>query len=210
MKSTKDKKTEERILESAKRIFYLKGIDGARMQEIADEAEINKAMLHYYFRSKEKLFDAVFAEAAGLILPKVSELLNSEMPLFRKIEYFTDKYITLLSENSVIPAFVIREMNNNPTKFFRIFNKYFSVKPEIFIKQIRKAVDEGEIIPLDPMQLHINIMSLCIFPFIARPLIMNIFGMNEKAFVNFINKRKREIPEFIINSITNKSNKKHK
>ena len=84
-KKTIDIKTQERILASAKKIFYLKGLDGARMQEIADEAEINKAMLHYYFRNKEALFDAVFAEATENILPQISELLNLQMPLIEKI-----------------------------------------------------------------------------------------------------------------------------
>ena len=122
MKKLKDRKTEERILESAKKVFYNKGIDGARMQEIANEANINKAMLHYYFRNKEALFDAVFAEASQIIFPQVNELLNIEMPLFEKIRQFSDKYISLLSENPVIPVFVIKEMNNNPEKFIKAFS----------------------------------------------------------------------------------------
>ena len=201
MKKAKDKKTEERILESAKKVFYNKGIDGARMQEIADEANINKAMLHYYFRSKESLFDAVFEEAALIIFPQVIEILNMEKPLFEKINYFTDKYITLLSQNPIIPVFVIREMNNNPDKFLKAFSERIKIKPEIFLNQIRAAVRSEEILPVDPMQLFINLISLCIFPFLARPLISNVFGMNEAEFKKFLNKRKKEIPEFIINSI---------
>ncbi|HQY19370.1 MAG TPA: TetR/AcrR family transcriptional regulator [Ignavibacteria bacterium] len=201
LKKIKDKKTEDRILESAKKIFYNKGIDGARMQEIADEARINKAMLHYYFRNKEALFDAVFKEATQKIFPQVIEILNMEKPLFEKIEYFTDKYITLLSQNPIIPVFVIREMNNDPDKFLKTFSERIKIKPEIFIRQIREAIKSEEILPVDPVQLFINLISLCIFPFLARPLISNVFGMNEAGFEKFLNKRKKEIPEFIINSI---------
>ncbi|MFZ1322120.1 MAG: TetR/AcrR family transcriptional regulator [Ignavibacteria bacterium] len=201
MKKLKDRKTEERILESAKKVFYNKGIDGARMQEIANEANINKAMLHYYFRNKEALFDAVFAEASQIIFPQVNELLNIEMPLFEKIRQFSDKYISLLSENPVIPVFVIKEMNNNPEKFIKAFSNKLKIKPDIFIKQIKKAEKSGEIKPIDPMQLFINLISLCIFPFLARPLIINVFGLDETGFKKFLNKRKKEIPEFIINSI---------
>ncbi|MBK8982684.1 MAG: TetR/AcrR family transcriptional regulator [Ignavibacteria bacterium] len=200
-KKTIDINTHERILTSAKKIFYLKGLDGARMQEIADEANINKAMLHYYFRNKEALFDAVFAEATGNILPQVSELLNAEMPLLEKISYFTDKYITILSENPLIPAFIIKEMNNNPERFFKIFNEKIRLKPAVFIKQIKSAVRNGIIKPVDPLQLFLNMISLCIFPFLARPMIMNVFGMNDDDFRKFLNKRKKEIPVFIINSI---------
>jgi len=200
-KKTIDINTHERILASAKKIFCLKGLDGARMQEIADEANINKAMLHYYFRNKEALFDAVFAEATGNILPQVSELLNAEMPLLEKISYFTDKYITILSENSVIPAFIIKEMNNNPEKFFKIFKEKVRFKPDVFIKQIRSAVRDGVIKPVDPVQLFLNMISLCIFPFLARPMIMSVFEMNDEDFRKFLTKRKKEIPVFIINSI---------
>lgn len=200
-KKTIDIKTQERILASAKKIFYLKGLDGARMQEIADEAEINKAMLHYYFRNKEALFDAVFAEAMENVLPQISELLNLQMPLIEKISYFTDKYINLLSENPLIPAFIIKEINNNPDKFFKIFNDRIKPKPDVFIKQIKSAVRDGVIKPLDPVQLFLNMISLCIFPFLARPMIMNVFGMSDEDFRKFLNKRKKEIPVFIINSI---------
>ena len=83
-----DKNTEQKILESARNIFHKKGLSGSRMQEIADKAGINKAMLHYYYSSKDKLFDAVFQEAIKRIFPEISKLLNEEMPLFEKIIYF--------------------------------------------------------------------------------------------------------------------------
>ena len=120
-KKEPDRTAEQRILVSAREIFHKRGFEGARMQEIADKAGINKALLHYYFRSKEKLFDAVFDEALKALLPKVKELLNAELPLFDKIKYFTENYITLLMKNMYLPVFVINEMYQNPEKFVGTF-----------------------------------------------------------------------------------------
>ena len=113
--------TEKDILEAAKRVFQIKGMYGARMQEIADEAGINKAMLHYYFRSKDKLFDAVFQDAAKNFFSKIRELLNVDKPLLEKIEYFVENYVELLLQNSFIPAFIITEVHQNPDRIKNIF-----------------------------------------------------------------------------------------
>lgn len=196
-----DKNTEQRILESARNIFYKKGLEGARMQGIADDAGINKAMLHYYYRSKDKLFDAVFKEAMQRIFPKVKELLNAELPLFEKIEYFVENYITLLLNNMYMPVFVINEMNQNPKRFSKMLNKKVGLKPDVFISQIKKAIEQKVIIQVDPKQLFINMMSMCIFPFVARPMIMETYNLSQDNFIKFIESRKKEIPKFIINSI---------
>src|SRR6185437_7301913 len=88
VKNKKEKTAEEKILDAAKKVFVTKGMAGARMQDIADEAGINKALLHYYFRSKEKLFEMIFAEAAEKLFPKINAIFESDVPLFEKIERF--------------------------------------------------------------------------------------------------------------------------
>ncbi|MEP7146362.1 MAG: TetR/AcrR family transcriptional regulator [bacterium] len=199
-----DKTTEQRILQSAKNIFHRKGLGGARMQEIADDAGINKAMLHYYFRSKEKMFNAVFEDALNKFLPKVKELLNVELPLFRKIEYFVENYISHLLENTYLPFFIIYEINQNPDKISKLLLNKADLSPGIFIKQISNAIEKKIIDRIDPRQLMINMISMCIFPFLWKPIIMKVFGMSEKGFKDFIELRKKEIPRFIINSIKKK------
>ena len=139
-----DVNTEQKILESARNIFHKKGLSGSRMQEIADKAGINKAMLHYYYSSKDKLFDAVFQEAIKRIFPELSKLLNEEMPLFEKIIYFSDKYISLLQQNVYLPSFVMNEMNQNPERFKKSFLKNVNIKPDIFIAQIKKGIKDNE------------------------------------------------------------------
>lgn len=200
-RNMRDLTTENRILVSARKIFHKKGFGGARMQEIANDAGINKAMLHYYFRSKDKLFDAVFYEALKKFLPKVKELLNAELPLFEKIEYFTENYITMLLENLYLPSFIIYEINQNPKKLTSLLKTKTELSPDFFLKQINEAVRMKIIRNLDPKHLMINMISMCIFPVIWKPIIMKVFGMTEKDFLNFIKERKKEIPHFIISSI---------
>lgn len=193
--------TEERILESARHIFQAKGLQGARMQEIADNAGINKAMLYYYYRSKELLFEAVFEEAANRIFPKIVEFLNTDYPLFEKIERFVDYYLTTLLENKYMPAFVLNELNQNPERLVKIMTDWGIFKQDKFIEQINSAIKEELIIPIDPRQLITNIISMSIFPFAGRPILMGIFKLDEESYYQFIESRKKEVPKFIINAI---------
>lgn len=193
--------TEERILESARQIFQAKGLQGARMQEIADKAGINKAMLHYYYRSKELLFEAVFEEAANRIFPKIVEFLNTDYPLFEKIERFVDYYLTTLLENKYMPAFVLNELNQNPERLVKLMSDRGIFKQEKFVEQINKAIKDELIIPIDPRQLITNIISMSIFPFAGRPILMGLFKLDEESYYQFIESRKKEVPKFIINAI---------
>ena len=193
--------TEERILESARQIFQVKGLQGARMQEIADKAGINKAMLHYYYRSKELLFEAVFEEAANRIFPKIVEFLNTDYPLFEKIERFVDYYLTTLLENKYMPAFVLNELNQNPERLVKLMSEKGIFKQDKFIEQINNAIKDELIIPIDPRQLITNIISMSIFPFAGRPILMGLFKLDEESYYQFIESRKKEVPKFIINAI---------
>ena len=121
----REESTEEKILAAAKKVFLSKGMAGARMQDIADEAGINKALLHYYFRNKEKLFEVIFAAAAQQLFPTINSIFESDIPLFEKIEKFCEEYITVMIENPYLPLFVLYEMSNDP-KF--LMNKIFQGK----------------------------------------------------------------------------------
>lgn len=195
------KSTEKLIFQAAKDVFHRKGLAGARMQEIADEAGINKAMLHYYFRTKEKLFEAIFNEECNGFFAKLAELINVDLPLLDKIEFFVENYIDLLMKNSYIPVFIISEMHHNPERIKDMFvDKVISVKQK-FLGDITTAVSLGLIKPTDPRQLIVNIMALCIFPVAARPMLNFMMDMDEKEYTDFIEIRKKEVAKFIINSI---------
>jgi len=202
VKTRKDQSTEERIIAAARKVFLSKGLAGARMQDIADEAGINKALLHYYFRSKEKLFDMIFMEAAQKLFPKINFILESNMPLFEKIEHFADEYITVMLENPYLPLFVLNEINQDPVSFFKKLNEKFGFPdPSLFLTQIEKEIKKGNIKRVNPVQLFMNMLSLCIFPFMARPLLELRIRMSEKQFREFMEQRKKEVPKFIIDAI---------
>jgi AcrR family transcriptional regulator len=202
VKKGKDQSTEERIIAAARKVFLSKGLAGARMQDIADEAGINKALLHYYFRSKEKLFDMIFMEAAQKLFPKINFIFESNMPLFEKIEHFADEYITVMLENPYLPSFVLNEINQDPVSFFKkLIDKFGFPDPSLFLAQIEKEIKKGNIKRVNPVQLFMNMLSLCIFPFMAKPMLELRMRVGEKQFREFMEQRKKEVPKFIIDAI---------
>lgn len=197
----KDINTEKRILDAARKVFHIKGYAGARMQEIADEAKINKAMLNYYYRSKDKLFEAVFKEAAQEFFPKVFQMVNMEMPIFEKIEYFVDGYLTFLQNNMYIPGFILNELSQNPQRLKDFFIEQGIRPPDRFVKELYDAIEAKLIIPIEPRTLILNILSLCIFPIVAKPIIETVFNINEKEYSQMIEERKKLVAQFVINAI---------
>lgn len=200
-KPLKDANAEERILEAARKVFVRHGLAGARMQDIADEAGINKALLHYYFRSKEKLFETIFADVAGRFLPRLNEILNADISLFEKIEAFCVEYLDNVLKNPFIPLFVINEMNKQPKEFLKKLFGNERPRLEKFFLQLNEAVKKKEIKPIDPYELLINTVSLCVFPFLAKPLFQLMTGVNESQFRALIEERKKSVPRLIIDSI---------
>ena len=197
----KDLSTEEKILNAAKKVFLTKGMAGARMQDIADEAGINKALLHYYFRSKDKLFEQIFMEVVSAFLPKIFTILESDTTLFQKIELFCNEYISQEIKTPYVPIFILNEINRQPKTFLKkVLGNH---KPPIqkLLLQIEKEIKAGLIKPIEPLQLLMNILSLCIFPFLACPMIQLITGIDNKQFNEMMEHRKKAVPQLIIQSI---------
>lgn len=198
---TKEQHTpESTILNAAKGIFQRKGMAAARMQEIADEAGINKAMLHYYYRSKQLLFEAVFMSAFSTLAPQINEIINADNSLFDKIRNFTQNYISFIVKHPYLPNFIIQELNRNP----EFVEKLFSEKmPNIdkFRKQIENDVKDGLIKPIKAEQLFINILALNVFPFVGAPLIKGFLNLDDDDFLKLMHERKTAVSDFIINAI---------
>jgi len=204
VKKEKDKSTEEKILDAARKVFVQKGLDGARMQDIADEAGINKALLHYYFRTKDKLFEMIFMETVGKIFPRFEMILLSDMDFFEKIRQIVSSYIEVIIHNPYLPLFVLNEMNKNPE--FGIVDFFKVQRPVVihhFMEDIEKEVSKGTIKAVSPAHLLVNMMSMCIFPFVAKPVINIMLDLDELQFRNMMEQRKRVVAEFIIESIKN-------
>jgi len=201
VKVTKNDTSQEKILSAAKKVFLSKGMVGARMQDIANEAGINKALLHYYFKDKEKLFEMIFSDASKQFFPKITEIIDSKAGLFEKIEKFCREYIDMLQQNPYLPLFILNEVNAQPLNFKE---KFWKNREPFFLKfsaQIEKEIKNKKIKSINPAHLFVNMISMCIFPFIGKPLWMIVSGMDEIQFRYFIEQRKKEVPQFIIESI---------
>lgn len=200
----KSKNTEERILESAREIFIHKGFEGARMQEIADHAGINKALLHYYFRGKEKLFSSVFNNIIQQIGPTISVFFNEDIPLEVKVWKFVDNYLELIKRFPQMPLFIMNEISTNPERILKQLNFESYLDFQKLGKQILEEHQEGRIIKVDIKHFIVNIISLTVFPFAAKIIIQKNLGLNEEAWHQFIEERKKVIPQTIMNWIKNK------
>lgn len=201
MLNEKNSSTEQKILEAAMLEFIEKGMAGARMQEIANRAGINKALLHYYYRSKDKLFGVVFRRVFNAVAPKFITIFQDEEELFDKIRRFVNEYVTLIHSAPHIPVFVLHELSSNPGRLSESFMN-ISTNLDRLKQQIDEAVKAGRIRPIVPEDLIINIISLCIFPIIARPIIMPVlYKNNPDQYNQMIERRKTEAAEFIINAI---------
>ncbi|MBL0268060.1 MAG: TetR/AcrR family transcriptional regulator [Chitinophagaceae bacterium] len=202
VKKAKDTGTEEKILAAARKVFTTKGMAGARMQDIADEAGMNKALLHYYFRDKDKLFETVFLAEAQKFFPTINAIFASEQPLFDKIETFVSEYIDEMVENPYLPWFVLNEINRDPDQFmYKIWGKDNLPKPGKLLEQIETEIKAGRIRPISPVHLLMNMISMTIFPFVGKPMFVRNLRLSDKQFREIMEQRKKEIPSFIINAI---------
>lgn len=201
MSKIKNETTEEQILEAAKTVFQAKGMDGARMQEIADKAGINKAMLHYYYRSKQLLFEAVFKQAFSLLAPQLNAILNDDSSLEDKIKNFTVNYTTFMIKHPYLPNFIIQELNRNQEFIIKLKKNTGFPNLEKFKAKVKEEIAQGILIPIDADQLFVNIISLNIFPFLGKPLIKAFIDKDDSEFKAFVETRKTEVSHFIINSI---------
>lgn len=194
-----EKNTEELIIEAARKIFVKRGLAGARMQDIADEAGINKAMLHYYYRSKEKLFEIVFNEAFSRVMGPLGQILGGQMPIEDKIRKVIDNYINGIAEVPYLPIFVLNEINQQPEIMIKRLSSQEAF-PSImtFMIEVIEAGRKGAIRNVSPIQLFLNIVSLCIFPFVARPLVQGIFQQDNIQFDLLIQERKQMVADVII------------
>ncbi|MDP4282130.1 MAG: helix-turn-helix domain-containing protein [Bacteroidota bacterium] len=195
--------TEQKILDAARKVFHQKGYDGARMQEIAEEAGINKSLLHYYFRSKDNLFDAVFTEAMNGLLSRITGIITSEKSLEDKIRYIFNDYISFLQKNSYVPWFIINAVNHCPEKVTSVLHEN-NIDPDKIFKYLRDSASAEEYGKPDFRQLYVNIIALCAFPVVAKPILKDLLGLTEEGYQQFLEERKTILPDFFMNAIRKK------
>ncbi len=184
---------EDRILQSAEKIFIRDGYNGARMKAIADDAKVNKAMLHYYFKSKDKLFQKIFLAKISFFLPKIGAIFFSDKGILEKLDAFVDAYMDLLIANPNIPAFIINTVNKYPD-FIRVFPK--DVLQGV-ISYIEVEVEAGRIKQVDARQFLISVIAMCVFPFAARPILRHVMSLEGELMDEFFVLRKKEVKTYI-------------
>ncbi len=197
-----DLKADEKIKKAASEVFLLKGMDGARMQEIADRAGINKALLHYYYRSKEQLFQSVFEEKLLTFLPKIFQIFHGYQSIEEKVHTLAERYIDFLKLNPELPHFVLGELQRRPDRLFAKIDARLSMNLDVIGLQLRKEAEEGRIRPIDPKHFLANLISMIVFPFIASPLFMKIFQCDKEAYFDYLDQRKKEVPAFVMASLS--------
>ena len=209
MLAQRDGDTEQRILDAAHAVFVRTGTAGARMQEIAREAGVNSALLHYYFRSKDRLAEAVFHRAAAQLMPAVVGVLVSDRSLPDKVRAIVDIELDRLSRTPYLPAYIISELAHHPERISQLISVLTGAQPEtlgrkllrIVADQINDEVRAGRLRPIAPEQFMVNLLSLCIFPFAARPMIGALMGLDDKAFARFIRERRETLADFFLNAL---------
>ena len=197
-----DKLTEEKIFEAATDVFVDKGMDGARMQDIASHAGINKALLHYYYRTKDQLFNAVFEMIATKVLKKFAPVFEDNLSLEEKIRFFFKEHIAFLQENPKLPAFVLNEINRNPARIKKLLkNVHFETLWQKLYEQHKSELGKYNITEDTLPQLMVSIAALSVFPFAARGLIEGILDKVGVDFNDYIEERKEFAAEFVISAI---------
>ena len=196
----KEKLTEDKITEAAREVFMEKGMTGARMQEIADRAGINKSLLHYYFRSKEKLFSFVFQKLMNRIGRMLNTIMQENVNIENKVKGFVDTYIDILLKNSFLPNFILNEITRNPDAIISSFSKA-NIEPQKFLEPLKKQLKlEGYNI-----QAHdfvINLLSMVIFPVAARPMLEQVlFNGDKNMYKEYIKTRKESIFIYVMNAL---------
>lgn len=193
---------QERIKIAATKVFTLKGLEGARMQDIADEANINKAMLHYYFRNKKQLFEIIFEEKLHKIFGVMELLIFSKDAFENRIRAFVEKQISIVLEFPVMPIFVMLEVRKNPEL---LEGKFKNIPLDVIRDNFRKVIDaevmSGNIRRISLEELLMNVMSLCIYPIIAEPILKYVLDLNQESYFELIEARKKSVSDLIINDL---------
>jgi AcrR family transcriptional regulator len=190
--------TEEKIKEAAKKLFTQKGFAATRTRDIAEEAGINLALLNYYFRSKQKLFDLIMLENFRQFIQGISVRVYDETATIdEKIEKIVTAYIDFLTLHPDLPLFILNEIRGNPSKIAEKIDKEVSPMRSHLMKQLREAGKAGKIPDIDPFHFIANLVGLTVFPFVGRPILQRVTKVSDDRFMALMQERKKLVPVWI-------------
>jgi AcrR family transcriptional regulator len=192
-----DVSTEEKIKQAARKLFTEKGFDAVKTRDIAAEAGINLALLNYYFRSKEKLFDIVMFENFHQFIQQLIPVLSDESLTLEEImAKAAAGYIDMLRSNPDLPFFILNQMRSG-TPVLSSMGGEMGHARDGFLKRIMNSMKDGKIAPVHMGHFMMNFMGLVIFPFVAKPILQRVNGISDKEFDKLMEERKELIPVWI-------------
>ncbi|WP_298647397.1 TetR/AcrR family transcriptional regulator [uncultured Proteiniphilum sp.] len=191
--------TEQKIKAAARKVFHKKGFAATRTRDIAEEAEINLALLNYYFKSKQKLFDIIMLETLHeFLFGVVAGIVNDpKTSLEEKVAAISSAYIDKLIEEPQVALFVLSELRMNPNTSLLAQKLKSVLSDSMIIAQFQQAIGTGRIHRIDFVHFIINVVGLIVFPFIGAPILKDIGGKNEDEFKDLMLERKKLIPIWI-------------
>lgn len=190
-KQTDKNSAEEKIKEAARKVFTQKGYAATRTRDIAEEAGLNLALLNYYFRSKEKLFDIIMLEKMQQFFGIIAPLLNNPgISLDEKIELIVSNYIDMLSQNPDLPLFVLSEIRNN-SEMFKSLQVGKLIQNSHFVQQLKEKQPD-----VHPLHFIVSILGMTIFPFVAKPVLQSIGALSQQLFTEMMKERKTLVPKW--------------
>jgi len=191
----------EKILAAARGEFAARGFSGARVEAIARAAGCNKAMLFYYFSSKEKLYRAVLGLALGEIFAEIGSVVHARLTPESFMERFPEIYIRFLARNPDLPRILVFDLIHNPENIaaavVEIFRENAGFQPQRLLQMIRSWSDQGLIAEGDPLHFMLNVISLSIFSFVGRPLVEAISGLKINNDEEFYRARIRSVTRIL-------------
>lgn len=201
------KDVDKKIIDAARELFYEKGFTGTTVRDIAAKAEVNLALLHYYFKTKDKIFEIVFKEAFSLLFSQLNKALSADVDLFEKIKLIISSYISTGAKYPQLASFITHELSVNPDFAWGIISSYEG-KQDInnnyilFFKEIERLGAEGIIKEVDPKVLFVDIVSLSLFPFVANEFLLNfLYSQKKMEFNRMIKHRTEHVHSLILGSI---------
>jgi len=201
---TKDCKTEQHIKDTAKRVFLFEGKMMATTQDIADTAGVNRTLLHYYFRSRDALFNIVFKEAVTKLRGRIHGVIGSDISFKQKIEGLVEVFYDELIELPYLETFIALQINQDPEKYAELFTHIPGGKERLknFLKEIQQQMDQQVIPEMKPINFFINLFALMAYPFVAKPIYLNMFDITDAAYHKLLAERKGIIVSMLLKNNT--------
>ena len=189
------------ILNAAIDEFQEFGYKGGSMTGIAQRSGFKKKIVVQNFENKQMLFKDVFIELYSRIAPQLQDIMDGDMPIFEKIRHFANNYVGFINDYPFLPLGLMRKLDSNTDFAHEFIINLRRPDPTKFYNQIEKEIARGKIRPINPKQLMVNIFALSVYPHVASPLVKDFIQADNQEFEDMKEKGKREVADFVINSI---------